>query len=94
MSRITQSTTYSGITWALLALGLAFSPCTETIMGACPEDELAVGGADNDTVIECGRSFGIAILGSALFTYYADQPTDRSATPTCPQTCSPTPLTR
>jgi hypothetical protein len=35
-----------------LALGLAISPATDTIMGSFPESELGVGGGVNDTALE------------------------------------------
>ncbi|MFE9707975.1 MFS transporter [Streptomyces sp. NPDC005930] len=54
-----------------VSLGLAVSPCTDTIMGAFPESELGVGGAVNDTSLELGGSLGIAVLGSALASSYA-----------------------
>ncbi|MFC3349825.1 DHA2 family efflux MFS transporter permease subunit [Streptomyces echinoruber] len=68
-----------------LAIGLALSPCTDTIMGSFPEAELGVGGAVNDTSLELGGSLGIAILGSLLSTSYADRLADAtrgSALPT------------
>ncbi|CAL9522369.1 MFS transporter [Streptomyces pilosus] len=59
-----------------VSLGLAVSPCTDTIMGAFPESELGVGGAVNDTSLELGGSLGIAVLGSALASSYAANLTD------------------
>jgi predicted MFS family arabinose efflux permease len=53
-----------------LAIGLSVSPCTDTIMGAFPEQQLGVGGAVNDTSLELGGSLGIAILGSILASTY------------------------
>jgi EmrB/QacA subfamily drug resistance transporter len=59
-----------------LAIGLALSPATDSIMGAFPESELGVGGAVNDTSIELGGSLGIALLGSVLATSYSDHLAD------------------
>jgi len=59
-----------------VAVGLSVSPCTDTIMGAFPENELGVGGGVNDTALELGGSLGIAILGSLLATSYRDHLTD------------------
>ncbi|MBU6533786.1 MFS transporter [Streptomyces mayonensis] len=59
-----------------VSLGLAVSPCTDTIMGAFPESELGVGGAVNDTSLELGGSLGIAVLGSVLASSYAANLTD------------------
>ena len=59
-----------------LALGLAISPATDTIMGSFPESELGVGGGVNDTALELGGALGIAVLGSLLGTAYRDELTD------------------
>ncbi|MFJ8945994.1 MFS transporter [Streptomyces sp. NPDC102395] len=59
-----------------LALGLAISPATDTIMGSFPEAELGVGGGVNDTALELGGALGIAVLGSLLGTAYRDELTD------------------
>ncbi|MEU6767623.1 DHA2 family efflux MFS transporter permease subunit [Streptomyces sp. NPDC046853] len=76
------SSTYSDFVAPLallgLSLGLAVSPCTDTIMGAFPESELGVGGAVNDTSLELGGSLGIAVLGSALASSYASNLTDET----------------
>ncbi|WP_052848581.1 MFS transporter [Streptomyces avicenniae] len=55
------------------AIGLSVSPCTDTIMGLFPENELGVGGGLNDTALELGGSLGIAVLGSLLATSYRDE---------------------
>ncbi|WP_082119801.1 MFS transporter [Saccharothrix sp. ST-888] len=52
------------------AIGLSVAPCTDTIMGLFPENELGVGGGLNDTALELGGSLGIAVLGSILATTY------------------------
>ncbi|WP_075779237.1 MFS transporter [Streptomyces acidiscabies] len=59
-----------------LALGLAISPATDTIMGSFPESELGVGGGVNDTALELGGALGIAVLGSLLGTAYRNELTD------------------
>ncbi|MFF9026265.1 MFS transporter [Streptomyces iakyrus] len=59
-----------------LALGLAISPATDTIMGSFPESELGVGGGVNDTALELGGALGIAVLGSLLGTAYRDELTE------------------
>ncbi|MER7379244.1 MFS transporter [Streptomyces lanatus] len=59
-----------------LALGLAISPATDTIMGSFPESELGVGGGVNDTALELGGALGIAVLGSLLGTAYRDELSD------------------
>lgn len=62
------------------AVGLSVAPCTDTIMGSFPENELGVGGGVNDTALELGGSLGIAILGSLLATSYRDNLTDAVGT--------------
>lgn len=62
-----------------LSLGLAVSPCTDTVMGAFPEAELGVGGAVNDTSLELGGSLGIAVLGSTLASAYSANLADEAA---------------
>ncbi|MGU3436131.1 MFS transporter [Actinomycetes bacterium M1A6_2h] len=53
-----------------LGIGLAVSPCTDAIMGEFPDNKLGVAGGLNDTALELGGSFGIAVLGSVLATSY------------------------
>jgi EmrB/QacA subfamily drug resistance transporter len=67
------------------AIGLSVSPCTDTIMGSFPENELGVGGGVNDTALELGGSLGIAILGSLLATSYRDNLTDAVGTALPPE---------
>ncbi|NEB06078.1 MFS transporter [Streptomyces sp. SID13726] len=83
LTRIDASSSYGDLVAPLLvlglAIGLALSPATDSIMGAFPESELGVGGAVNDTSIELGGSLGIAILGSLLATSYSDHLSDATA---------------
>ncbi|MYV54318.1 MFS transporter [Streptomyces sp. SID3212] len=67
------------------AVGLSVAPCTDTIMGSFPEDQLGVGGGVNDTALELGGSLGIAILGSLLATSYRDNLTDAVGTALPPE---------
>jgi EmrB/QacA subfamily drug resistance transporter len=80
LTQIDQGSTYGDFLVPLmmlgLALGLAISPATDTIMGSFPESELGVGGGVNDTALELGGALGIAVLGSLLGTGYRDELTD------------------
>ena len=80
LTQIDQGSTYGDFLAPLmmlgLALGLAISPATDTIMGSFPESELGVGGGVNDTALELGGALGIAVLGSLLGTAYRDELTD------------------
>ncbi|MEU6223605.1 MFS transporter [Streptomyces sp. NPDC047042] len=80
LTQIDKSSTYGDFLVPLmmlgLALGLAISPATDTIMGSFPESELGVGGGVNDTALELGGALGIAVLGSLLGTAYRDELTD------------------
>lgn len=60
------------VPFALLgfAIGLSLSPCTDLIMGLFPETQLGVAGGLNDTALELGTAFGVAVLGSTLATAY------------------------
>lgn len=80
LTQVDSGSTYSSFLAPFIllgfAVGLSVSPCTDTIMGAFPENELGVGGGVNDTALELGGSLGIAILGSLLATSYRDNLTD------------------
>ncbi|MES5823392.1 MFS transporter [Streptomyces sp. RG80] len=80
LTQIDKGSTYGDFLTPLmmlgLALGLAISPATDTIMGSFPESELGVGGGVNDTALELGGALGIAVLGSLLGTAYRDELTD------------------
>lgn len=80
LTQIDKGSTYGDFLAPLLmlglALGLAISPATDTIMGSFPESELGVGGGVNDTALELGGALGIAVLGSLLGTAYRDELTD------------------
>ncbi|MGI5368550.1 MFS transporter [Streptomyces iakyrus] len=80
LTQIDKASTYGDFLAPLmmlgLALGLAISPATDTIMGSFPESELGVGGGVNDTALELGGALGIAVLGSLLGTAYRDELTD------------------
>ncbi|MFJ5728960.1 MFS transporter [Streptomyces paradoxus] len=80
LTQIDKGSTYGDFLTQLmmlgLALGLAISPATDTIMGSFPESELGVGGGVNDTALELGGALGIAVLGSLLGTAYRDELTD------------------
>ncbi len=53
--------------------GLAFAPCTESVMGSLPLDQAGVGAATNSAALQIGGALGVGVLGSLLNTRYQDQ---------------------
>jgi EmrB/QacA subfamily drug resistance transporter len=53
-----------------VGVGLAFAPCTESVMGAVPLDRAGVGSATNSASLQVGGATGVAVLGSALNSRY------------------------
>jgi EmrB/QacA subfamily drug resistance transporter len=53
--------------------GLAFAPCTESVMGSLPLDQAGVGSATNSTAQQTGGALGVGVLGSLLETRYQDR---------------------
>ncbi|MBI1258017.1 MAG: DHA2 family efflux MFS transporter permease subunit [Chloroflexi bacterium] len=51
-------------------VGMAFSPATNSIMGAVPIDKAGVGSAMNDTTRQLGGALGVAVLGTVLNQIY------------------------
>lgn len=74
LSRVTMSTTYTGVLPAFFLLGigtgLAVAPCTESVMGSVSVDLAGVGSATNSTALQIGSALGVAVLGSLLSTRY------------------------
>ncbi|MGA3353060.1 MAG: MFS transporter [Acidimicrobiales bacterium] len=56
-----------------LGTGLAFAPCTESVMGSLPIDQAGVGAATNGASLQTGGALGVGILGSLLNTRYQDR---------------------
>ncbi len=56
-----------------IGVGLAFAPCTESIMGSLPPEQSGVGSATNGTSLQIGGALGVAVLGSLLNTRYLDR---------------------
>jgi EmrB/QacA subfamily drug resistance transporter len=52
-------------------LGLAMTPCTDAIMASLPQSHAGAGSAVNDAARQVGGSFGVAILGSLLASWYS-----------------------
>jgi EmrB/QacA subfamily drug resistance transporter len=77
LSRITIHGSYLEALPALFltgtGVGLALAPCTESVMGSLPPDELGVGSATNSTFLQLGGALGVGVLGSLLNTRYADR---------------------
>ncbi len=76
LSRVTVHTTYLEILPAFFLMGtgtgLAFAPCTESVMGSLPLEQAGVGSATNGAALQTGGALGVAVLGSLLNTRYQD----------------------
>ncbi len=55
-----------------IGAGLAFAPCTESVMGAVPIERAGIGSATNSAALQVGGATGVAVLGSVLSTRYQD----------------------
>jgi len=68
---------YGDIVWRLIlmstGMGLTMAPSTESIMGSLPLSKAGVGSAVNDTVRQVGGALGVAVVGSALSSIYAQR---------------------
>jgi len=62
--------------WALailgLGLGTAMSPTVDALLGSMPREKSGVGSAAQQTSIQLGGTLGVAMLGSVLYSTYAD----------------------
>jgi Na+/melibiose symporter-like transporter len=63
-----------------LMMGNILATSTDSVMGAVPEEKAGVGSAMNDIAREVGGALGVAVIGSALNTVYADRMSDTAAT--------------
>jgi EmrB/QacA subfamily drug resistance transporter len=74
LSRVTVGGTYLEALPAFFLMGagsgLAFAPCTESVMGSLPRDQAGVGSATNSAALQIGGALGVAVLGSLLNTRY------------------------
>jgi EmrB/QacA subfamily drug resistance transporter len=74
LGMVTSHTTYGGLLPSLFLLGigsgLAFAPCTESVMGSVSLEMAGVGSATNSTALQIGSALGVAVLGSLLNTRY------------------------
>ena len=77
MSRVTVHDTYLHVLPAFLLIGigtgLAFAPCTESVMGSLPLEQAGVGSATNGAALQTGGALGVGVLGSLLNTRYQDR---------------------
>jgi len=53
--------------------GLAFAPCTDSVMGSVPPAQAGVGAATNGASLQTGGALGVGVLGSLLNTRYEDR---------------------
>ena len=64
------------ILWALaimgLGLGTAMSPTIDALLGSIPREKSGVSSAAQQTSIQLGGTLGVAVLGSVLYSTYAD----------------------
>ena len=77
LSQVTVRGTYTDVLPAFLCMGigtgLAFAPCTESVMGSLPLDQAGVGSATNSAALQIGGALGVGVLGSLLDTRYQNQ---------------------
>lgn len=74
LSRVTVHGTYLDVLPAFFmmgtGIGLAFAPCTDSVMGSLPLDQAGVGSATNGAALQTGGALGVGVLGSLLNTRY------------------------
>lgn len=77
LSQVTVRSTYIDVLPAFFLMGigtgLAFAPCTESVMGSLPLDQAGVGAATNSAALQIGGALGVGVLGSLLNTRYVNQ---------------------
>jgi len=77
LSHVTVQDTYMDVLPAFFLIGsgtgLAFAPCTESVMGSLPLDQAGVGSATNGASLQTGGALGVGVLGSLLNTRYQDR---------------------
>jgi len=77
LSRVTVHDTYTDVLPAFFLMGigtgLAFAPCTESVMGSLPIQQAGVGSATNSAALQTGGALGVGVLGSLLNTSYQDR---------------------
>ena len=77
LTRVTVHDTYIDVLPAFLLIGLgtglAFAPCTESVMGSLPVDQAGVGAATNGATLQTGGALGVGVLGSLLNTRYQNR---------------------
>ena len=54
-----------------IGMGMTMAPATESVMGSLPREKAGVGSAINDTTRQVGGALGVAIIGSAVSSFYA-----------------------
>ena len=77
LTRVTVHDGYMDVLPAFLLIGLgtglAFAPCTESVMGSLPIEQAGVGAATNGAALQTGGALGVGVLGSLLNTRYQDR---------------------
>jgi len=69
-------------------MGNVMAPSTESVMGALPAAKAGVGSAMNDLVRQVAGALGVAVIGSAVNTVYANRMSD-AVTNLPPQAAEP-----
>jgi len=76
LSRVSVHGTYGDSMAALFLMGagagLAFAPCTESVMGSLPLERAGVGSATNGAALQTGGALGVGVLGGLLNARYQD----------------------
>ena len=55
------------------SMGVILPPSTEAIMGAVPPEKAGVGSAMNDVTRQASSALGVAVIGSAMYSIYANK---------------------
>ncbi len=61
------------IFFTAVAMGNVMAPATTSVMGSVPSHNTGIGSAMNDVTRQVGGAFGVAVIGSVLYTFYADR---------------------
>ena len=61
------------IFFTAVAMGNVMAPATTSVMGSVPPHNAGIGSAMNDVTRQVGGAFGVAVIGSVLYTFYADR---------------------
>ena len=60
-------------------MGIVMAPSTDAVMGAVPEARAGIGSAMNDVTRQVSGAFGVAVIGSVMYTIYSSRIEDAVA---------------